>query len=264
MDKNSFKMKMKPKISVNIIARNEEKKIADCLISARLLADEIVLLDMESTDKTVKIGQKYADKIYSHPQVGYVEPARKFGIKKCRGDWIFILDADERITPKLALEIKEKIENVGSNVGAFAIPRKNFNFGVWLRHGGWWPDYQVRLIRKNSFIDWPKAIHSFPTIRGKTEKLKNPFNHLAINSIEEMVERTIRYSQKEANLLAQTGKKVNVITFLRKMAGEFYRRGIKKRGFLDGPVGVIQVIYQTFSVFITYARVWEYQQKEKK
>jgi len=253
-----------PKISVNVIARNEEKKIADCLISARLLADEIVLVDMESTDKTVKIGQKYADKIYSYPQVGYVEPARKFGIKKCRGDWVFILDADERITPILASEIKEKTKNADSNIGAFAIPRANYNFGVWMRHGGWWPDYQVRLIRKDSFVDWPKAIHSFPKVKGKIEELENPLNHFAINSIEEMVERTIRYSQKEADLLIKAGIKVNVIVFLRKMAGEFYRRGIKEKGFLDGPAGVIQIIYQTFSVFITYVRIWEYWQKENK
>jgi len=254
-----------PKISVNVIARNEEKKIADCLISARLLADEIVLIDMESTDKTVKIGRKYADKIYSHPQVGYVEPARKFGITKCRGDWVFILDADERITPILASEIKEKIKkNADSNIGAFAVPRANYNFGVWLKHGGWWPDYQVRLIRKSNFIDWPKKIHSFPKIKGEIVNLREPFNHFAIDSIEQMMERTVRYSQKEVELLKRAGVKSNLLVMIRKMLGEFYRRGIKMRGFLDGVPGAIQVIYQTYSVFITYARLWEYQHQNEK
>jgi len=253
-----------PKISVNVIARNEEKKIADCLISARLLADEIVLVDMESTDKTVKIGQKYADKIYSYPQAGYVEPARKFGIEKCRGDWVFILDADERITPKLASEIKEKTKNADNSIGAFAIPRANYNFGVWLKHGGWWPDYQVRLIRKSHFLGWPKKIHSFPKVKGKIVNLKEPFNHFAIDSIEQMMERTIRYSQKEADLLKRAGVKSNLLVMIRKMLGEFYRRGIKMRGFLDGVPGVIQAIYQTYSVFITYARLWELQQKNEK
>jgi len=255
---------MKPKISVNIIARNEEKKIVDCLISARLLADEIVLVDMESTDRTAKIGQKYADKIYSYPKVGYVEPARKFGIEKCHGDWVFILDADERITPKLALEIKEKIKSADSNIGAFAVPRANYNFGVWLKHGGWWPDYQVRLIRKSSFIDWPKKIHSFPKVKGEIINLEEPFNHFAIDSIEQMMERTIRYSQREAELLKQAGVRSNLLIMVRKMLGEFYRRGIKMRGFLDGVPGAIQVIYQTYSVFITMARLWEYQRQNEK
>ena len=255
---------MKPKISVNIIARNEEKKIADCLISAKLLADEIILVDMESTDETVKISRKYVDEIYSYPQVGYVEPARKFGIKKCRGDWIFVLDADERITPKLSLEIKEKIKNTDSGIGAFAVPRANYNFGVWLKHAGWWPDYQVRLIHKSNFIDWPRKIHSFPKIKGKILNLEEPLNHFAIDSIEQMMERTIRYSQKEVELLKRAGVKSNLLVMIRKMLGEFYRRGIKMGGFLDGVPGAIQVIYQTYSVFITYARLWEYQRQNEK
>jgi len=253
----------KPKVSVNIIARNEEKNITDCLISARLLADEIVFVDMESEDKTVKIARKYTDKIYHYPLAGYVEPARKFGIEKCSGEWVFILDADERITPKLAREIKREIALAGDDIGAFAVPRANYNFGVWLRHGGWWPDYQVRLIRKSHFVDWPAKIHSFPKIKGRIVNLQEPFNHFAITSIEQMVGRTIRYSQKEADLLKKAGIKSNVLTMIRKMLGEFYRRGIKKKGFLDGVPGAIQVIYQTFSVFITYARLWELQQRNE-
>ena len=253
-----------PKISVNIIARNEEELITDCLISAQLLADEIVFVDMESDDNTKKVAGKYANKIYSFSQVGYVEPARNFGIRKCSGDWIFILDADERITPQLAREVRQAIVSCSPNVGAFAIPRANYNFGVWLRHGGWWPDYQVRLLRKKSFLDWPKAIHSFPKIKGRKEKLNSPFNHLANESIEEMLEKTINYSQREVKLFDEGGIKSNFWVLIKKPIGEFFRRGIKKKGFLDGTAGLIQVIYQSFSVFITYARLWEKQTKNKK
>lgn len=250
---------MIPKISVNVIARNEEDDIGGCLKSARLLADEVIFVDMESSDQTKKIAQGLADKVYSHPQTGYVEPARNFGIEKCSGDWVFILDADERITPELAKVLKKKALQADDNLGAIAVARKNINFGFWLKRGGWWPDYQVRFIRKKSFIDWPKEIHSFPKIKGEIVNVDVPFVHLAIKNIEEMLERTIRYSEKEANLLFEAGKKTNLLLMVRRMAGEFWRRGIKNKGLLDGPAGIIQVIYQTFSVFITQARLWEKQ-----
>ncbi|MGI6278768.1 MAG: glycosyltransferase family 2 protein [Patescibacteria group bacterium] len=255
--------KITPKISVNVIARNEADDIADCLNSARFLADEVIFVDMESSDQTKKIASGLADKVYSHPQVGYVEPARNFGIKKCTGDWVFVLDADERITPQLANFLKEKIIQVEDEVGAMAIARKNINFGFWLKRGGWWPDYQVRFIKKKNFINWPKEIHSFPEIKGKIINIDTPFLHLAIKNIEEMLERTIRYSEKEANLLFAAGQRTSLFLMVRRMMGEFWRRGIKKQGLLAGQAGVIQVIYQTFSVFITQARVWEKQIKEK-
>ena len=254
----------KPRISVNIIAYNEEEEIADCIKSARLLADEIVFVDNESIDNTKKIAAKLVDKTYSFPNSGYVEPARNFGIEKCSGDWVFILDADERITPALAKALKEKVLSVNDTVSAFSLPRKNFNFGYWLKRGGWWPDYQTRFIRKSHFINWPKEIHSFPEIKGKIEKLAIPFEHYAIKNIAEMLERTIRYSEKEVKLLVAAGRPVNSFILVRKMLGEFYRRGIKERGLWDGMAGFIQVIYQTFSVFITYAQVWERQFKNDK
>lgn len=248
------------KISVNIIVRNEEEKIKECLLSARLIADEIVLVDMESDDKTVAIAKKYADKIYSYPQVGYVEPARNFGIKKCSGDWVFVLDADERLTPELANEIIATLPKTPEQLGAFAIPRANYNFGVWLKHGGWWPDYQVRLLRKKSFILWPEAIHSFPKFKGEQGMLKNPFKHLANENIEGMVEKTINYSQKEANLLFAGGeKRVSALALVKKMLAEFFRRGIKKKGVLDKTAGIIQGIYQAFAVMCTYIFLWEKQ-----
>ncbi|MDD3532197.1 MAG: glycosyltransferase family 2 protein [Candidatus Shapirobacteria bacterium] len=256
--------KVTPKISVNVIARNEEADIADCLKSARLLANEVVFVDMESTDRTKKIAEKLADKTYSHPQTGYVEPARNFGIEKCNGDWVFVLDADERITPELASLLKEKIHQAEDGVGAMAVARKNINFGFWLKKGGWWPDYQVRFIKKENFIDWPEQIHSFPKIKGAIINIDVPFIHLAIKDIEEMLERTIRYSEKEANLLFGAGRKTSVFLIIRRMLGEFWRRGIKGQGLLDGPAGIVQVFYQTFSVFVTQARLWEKQVKEGK
>jgi glycosyltransferase involved in cell wall biosynthesis len=254
--------KIIPKISVNVIARNEADDIADCLNSAHLLADEVIFVDMESSDQTKEIALDLADRVYSHPQVGYVEPARNFGIKKCRGDWVFVLDADERITPQLANFLKKKISQVDDKVGAMAIARKNINFGFWLKKGGWWPDYQVRFIRKKSFLNWPKEIHSFPQIKGKIINIDIPFLHLAIKNIEEMLERTIRYSKKEASLILAAGQKTSFFLMVRRMMGEFWRRGIKKQGLLAGPAGIIQVIYQTFSVFITQAQVWEKQIKK--
>ncbi len=249
--------KNQPTISINVIAYNEEEEIAPCLKSARLLADEIVFVDNESTDNTKQEAEKYADKVLSFSNHGYVEPARNFGIEKCSGDWVFVLDADERITPELANYLKKLVQNVSENVGAVAVPRKNFTFGFWLKHGGWWPDRQVRFIRKSHFVNWPKEIHSFPEIKGKIKEISIPFHHLTIKDIAEMVERTIRYSQKEAKLLQEADRSTGVLLSMRRMLGQIWKRGIRQKGLLGNPAAVIQVVYQAYSAFITQLRLRE-------
>ena len=242
-------------ISVIIFTYNEEKNISQCIHSAKILTDQVFIVDSQSTDNTVKIAKQKKIPCFSFPYSFYVEPARNFGIEKAKTTWVFILDADERITNELASEIKNVIKE--NKFTHYFIPRKNIFINQWLKHGGWWPDYQPRLINKKFFITWPKQIHSTPQIKGKANYLKNPILHLFHGDFEKMVEKTIVFEEIEANLLFSAKKPVKNLTFFRKFLGELWRRLFKKVGFLDGKAGIIEAIYQAFSKTITYLYLYE-------
>lgn len=258
-------------ITVLIHTHNEEQNIQECITSAKLLGDEILVIDMESTDKTTDIVALQNIRLHTFPFSLYVEPARAFGIEKAQSEWVFILDADERITPELANEIKVIIntkdiiqnnnKSTDDNLDTptyYKVPRKNiFGKKKWLQHGGWWPDFQIRLINKSYFRSWPNEIHSTPEIEGTIGFLTNPITHYFHGDIEKMVEKTIIFEHIESDLLFQANKKVQTATFFRKFLGELNRRLIMHVGFLDGTFGVIESIYQAFSKTITYLYLYE-------
>ncbi len=249
---------MKDKISVIIYTRNEEGNIKPAIDSARLLTGNILVVDSKSTDKTVEIAKKENVSVFSFPHFAYVEPARGFGITKAEADWVFILDADERITPELAKEIKDVIaRSETTKQSHFKIPRRNIFGCQWLRHGGWWPDYQTRLISKKYFRQWPEAIHSTPVIDGATGFLKQPLIHYFHGDLAKMVGKTAVFEDIESELLYKAGRNASTATFFRKFLGELYRRKIRHLGFLDGTVGIIESIYQAFSKTITYLYLYE-------
>lgn len=262
-------MKDQTNITIIIHTYNEAHNIAECIESARILTNTIIVVDMESTDGTQEMVKKTAVPLVTFPFSYYVEPARAFGIQQAQTDWVFIMDADERMTPEVAKEIQSVINNelytkeltkqeIQSIQTYFKVPRKNiFGRTKWLEHGGWWPDAQMRLINKRFFKSWPQAIHSTPIIEGQMGLLTKPFLHYFHGDIEKMVEKTIIYENIEANLLHQAQKPVSTPTFFRKFFGELFRRLIKKQGFKDGHIGIIESIYQAFSKTITYIYLYE-------
>jgi glycosyltransferase involved in cell wall biosynthesis len=247
---------MENSISVIIQVRNEEKHIKECIQSAKLLTSDILVIDTESTDKTVDIAQQAGAVVKTFPNSQYVEPARQFGIEQATGNWVFILDADERMTPELAEEIKKVIPETKNSY--FKVPRQNiFANKKWLQHGGWWPDMQMRLIKKVDFVTWPSRIHSTPEIKGTEGRLDKPFKHLFHGDIEQMVKKTAVYEGIEVDLLFKANRSVNVGIFFRKFFGELYRRLVKNQGYADGDLGIIESIYQAFSKTITYLFLYE-------
>ncbi|MCL4385952.1 MAG: glycosyltransferase family 2 protein [Cyanobacteria bacterium] len=244
------------KITILIHTYNEEKNIEGCLTSAKLLSNNIIVIDMHSNDQTVELAKKSGAIIYSFPYYSYVEPSREYAISKVKTEWFFILDADEKITEKLSEEVLDCIKN--EEYTHFKIPRKNIFGGFkWLKHGGWWPDYQIRLINKRHFINWPKEIHSTPAIKGNFDYFKNPLFHLFHGDLKNMVKKTIIFEDIESSMLYKANRKVGTAIFFRKFLGEFYRRMIKHLGFLDGEIGIIESIYQAFSKTITYLYLYE-------
>lgn len=270
---------MQNSISIVVHTRNEENNIKDCINSAKLLTHDITIIDMESTDKTVETAKSLNVPCFNFPKSNYVEPSREFGINKAKTDWVLILDADERMTKELAEEIKSVVSQSWLRVGQklvktsstnstnltyYKIPRQNVfdDHKKWLKHGGWWPDYQIRLINKKYFISWPKRIHSTPKIKGNLGYLNNPIIHYFHGDLNNMVKKTIIFEDIESTLLYTAGKKSTTKTFFRKYLAELYRRLIKNLGFLDGPFGIIESIYQAFSKTITYLFLYEKQSKK--
>jgi glycosyltransferase involved in cell wall biosynthesis len=251
-------------ISVIIHTHNEEKNIKDCITSARLISDDITVIDMDSTDKTVELAKSEKVTVTNFPFSTYVEPARAFGIARALADWIFILDADERMTKELASEIKSIISNEQPTtnnrqlITHYKVSRKNiFGKKKWLTHGGWSPDFQMRFINKKYFKSWPKEIHSTPKIDGEIGYLKNSFLHYFHGDLEKMVDKTTIFEDIESDLLYKAGRPVKTSTFFRKFFGELFRRLIKNGGFWDGPIGIIESIYQAYSKTITYLYLYE-------
>lgn len=244
-----------------IIAKNEEKNIGDCLGSVKR-ADEILVVDTGSTDKTVEIAKKHGARVVEYPEGGYSD-WRNRGAKEAEGDWLLYVDADEKVTTALRDEIELLVYSLASSTyrdTAFAIPRRNILLGKEMKYGGWWPDYVVRLIKRDSLIGWEGELHEQPKIKGEIGKLREPLVHTTHRSIKEMIEKTNKWSEIEAKLLYKAGHPpVTWWRILSAVSREFWDRGVRKLGFLDGIAGIIEIIYQMFSRMVTYTKLWELQ-----
>jgi len=267
-------MKEEIKLSVIVLTHNEEPVIADCLESVKW-ADEIVVVDHGSTDKTLEVVEKFGvKKIVTAPVNSNFSDRRNLGAKEAKGEWLFYVDADERVTSELKEEILSLITNylptgkagklLITKCVALAIPRKNIRLTKVLYHGGWWPDYVLRLMRKDKLIKWEGELHEQPKIDGDVGKLKEAFIHFSHRgSFEHKLQNTINWSAIEAKRMFDSNHPpMTVSRFLSAMWREFYKRMIKYRAYKDGTEGIIEAFYQVFSVFISYARLWEMQQKK--
>ena len=250
------------KITAIVITKNEEKNIKNCL-SCLDWVDEIVVIDSNSGDKTCEIAKKMGAKIYICAKKGFDE-RRNLGKKKAQGEWLLYVDADERVSSKLKEEILEKIKNP-KGCSAFKIPRLNIYFGKLLKHGGWYPDFQTRLFKKNDLNHWFGKIHESPKVEGKIGKLINHFIHLSHCSIKESFEKSAVWTQMEADLFLKANHPPMTIYHLIKVPlVEFFSRVFIKKGFLDGTVGWLEGVIQAFNKFLVYGQIWEKQQKSSR
>lgn len=252
-------------LSTTIHKLDNLKTFQAMLRSVKGLATEINIyaMEMKESQQLKEITAKYKANIIHVKPPPIVEVVRNRQIKNSKNPWVLVLDFDEQLAPSLKKEIKQILKNSPEDIGSYALRRQNYSLGHRLRYGGWGDDYQVRLIHKPDFINWPNIIHAVPEISGKQLTLNSPLLHKKDESLVSMVEKTNRYSDSEAKLFYE-GKiaPVKSITLLRKMNMEILRRGVIKKGLLDGLIGIIQSIYQGFSVFITYAKLYELQIKQ--
>lgn len=248
------------KISIVINTLNEEKNLSRAIASVKSLADEIVVVDMESGDNTVEIAKKLGAKVYSHKKTGYVEPARNFAIGKATGEWVLILDADEELPKSLVSKLKEVVKN--SKADYFRLPRKNIIFGKWIKHSRWWPDFNIRFFRKG-FVSWNEVIHGVPMTQGKGGEIEGKENYAIIhyhyNSLDEYLERLVRYTSIQSKLLMENGYVFSWTDLIKKPLGEFLGRYFAGQGYKDGIHGLALGFLQAFSELVLYLRIWEKQ-----
>lgn len=255
-------MKSTFSLSVIIVTKNEEKNIKDCLASLSW-ANEIIIADNDSTDGTSKIAKTFTDKIYPVKK-GTFSSRKNFAAQKVSGKWLFFIDADERVAPELKNEILSVIDNSKSKYKVWAIPRKNIILGKEMTHGGWFPDYAIRLFKKENFQGFSAELHEQPKFVGELGYLKSPLIHKKHDNLTEMVDKTNEWSEIEAKLMFDAHHpKMNLIRFGTAIFREFFLRMIKNKAYRDGTEGVIYGLYQVYSRFISYAKLWEMQNTTK-
>lgn len=248
------------KLSVVISAFNEEKKIEECLRSVSF-ADEIILVDNTSSDKTVEISSKYTTKIFTRANNIMLNVNKNFGFSKAQDDWILSLDADETVSPGLAKEIKSVIKNT-SNTKGYWIPRKNIIFGKWITGEMWWPDYQLRLFRRGKGKFPEKHVHEYLKVLGTTEKLKNPLIHQNYTSIDQYLYKMLNiYVPSEVK--NREGQKVGWVDSIRFPVNDFLKTFFLQKGYKDGIHGLVLSFLQAFYMEIVFAKIWEKQSFNK-
>jgi glycosyltransferase involved in cell wall biosynthesis len=248
-------------ISVVISAYNEEEKIEDCLKSVTKLADEIIFIDNSSIDKTIEIARKYTDKIFTLPNDSVMLNRNKnYGFTKASSKWIISLDADERISKELALEITKAIR--GNLYSGFEVPRKNIIFGKWIKHSIWWPDYNLRLFRRDKGKFPLKHVHEKLELRGEVGKLQNPIVHYNYQTVSQYVKKMDNtYTESEAQNFIESGKNIHWYDAIRWPVSDFVKTFFLEQGYKDGLHGLVLSQLQAFYSFIFFAKVWERKEK---
>lgn len=244
------------RLSVIIITLNEESNIKDCLESVRF-ADEIVVVDGGSTDRTVEIARSYTDKVFTPGWLGFSE-AKQYALERATGDWILWVDADERITKELRDEILKKIAE-DSKYAAFAIPRKSYFLGRWIKHSGWYPGYVVRLFKKEKASFDDLLVHEGVRVLGKIGRLRSPIEHNTYPTITKYFQKFNIYTSLAAKELRKRGVRVGLFDIFFRPIATFFKMYFQKLGFLDGLEGFILALFSAFYVLVKYAKLKYYE-----
>jgi len=247
---------MKPSITAIVIVKNEEQRIDGCLHNL-LWANEIILVDNGSSDKTVSVAKKYGAIVVTGEGKDF-SIMRELGLKNATSKWVLYIDADEEVNEHLKQEIQQVIQNDG--IAGYYIKRDTY----FLEHHWPYQDKVERLFKRSALRGWHGSLHETPVYVGEVRILKNSLIHRTHRTLEEMVVKTNEWSTIEAKLRYDTGHPPVVgWRLIRVMITGFWRSFILQSGWKAGTIGWIESVYQSYSMFLTYAKLWEMQQKEK-
>lgn len=244
---------MKQPITVCIITLNEAERLAPCLASLDF-ADEIVVVDSGSTDGTVALAESHGASVIQQPWQGYGRQ-KQFAVDQASHDWVLCLDADERLTPELALEIQSAMQSPDAD--AYEMPRCNLFLGRWLRHGEGYPDMSLRLFHRKKAHWSDDPVHEKVVCSGAIGRLKNDLKHESADRIDRYLHKQNRYTSLQAEALYARGKKPSITRMLSSPVTRFFKFYVVRKGFLDGVPGLIHILIGCMNSFFKYAKLYE-------
>jgi glycosyltransferase involved in cell wall biosynthesis len=245
----------RPTVSAIVVCFNEENNIGDCLESLRW-CDEIVVVDSFSTDRTVEICRRFTDRVLQRPWAGYRDQ-KAFAHSQATQEWVILVDSDERVSPELQDEIRQALENDAGLYAGYAIPRLVFYLKRWWLRGGWYPDYGVRLFRRERATWGGTDPHEKILVEGRVRKLKHPLRHFTYRDIADHLDRINRFTSISARELKEDGRRVRLSDALLRPAARFFSSYVLKRGFMEGFAGFYVAVTAAVYVFLKYAKLWE-------
>jgi glycosyltransferase involved in cell wall biosynthesis len=249
-----------PPLTVTIITRNESANIAAALESVSW-ADEIVLVDAESTDDTVAIARRFTARVIVREWPGYVAQ-KNFAAEQACHDWILSLDADERVSPALANEMRSVL-HVAPREAGFRLPRASFYLGRWLRSTDWYPDFQLRLYDRRRARWDGRYVHESVKADGPVRTLRGELLHYPYRDIAHHVQTIDRYTTLVAEQAAERGKRASVVDVLVRPPLAFLRNYLLRLGVRDGQAGLVVSLLNSYYVFLKFAKLWERQRRSR-
>src|SRR6266404_438318 len=249
------------KITANVITINEKHNIDEALQKLSC-ADEIIVVDSESTDRTVEIAHRFTDRVFIRPWPGY-SAQKNFAADEAANDWIFSLDADERVSPELADQLKKLKLDVPARA-AFEMPRLTSYLGRWIKHSGWHPDYKLRLYDRKRASWQGEYVHEALEVHGQVERVKGNILHYTVRDASEHHLRMDRYTTLAARQMSSRGKHVSIASLLLSPAVVFLRSYIFKLGLLDGIPGLAIARFAAHYEFLKNLKVWEQQRSRSR
>ena len=241
-----------PRLSAIIIALNEAGNIADCL-DALSFCDERVVVDGGSTDATVQIAQAKGARVMLHPFEGF-GAQKGYALSQATGEWVLSIDADERVTPASAQEIRDAVARGGAD--AFELPRRSSFCGRVMDHSGWSPDYVLRLFRRDKAYFSSDLVHERVVCTGVVSRLKQPLMHHSVRRLEDALSRMDRYSTAGAEQLLAAGKRVSFMSGISHGLWAFVRTYVLRGGFLDGREGFLLAVANAEGTYYRYMKAW--------
>ena len=248
-----------PTLSVILITRNEEANLDDCLASLEGIAQQIVVVDTNSADRTLEVAQKYGATVSQPSDWPGFGPQKNRALDLANGEWVLSLDADERLTPALKSEILTAIHHSG-HVDCFAIPRLSWYCGRFIRHSGWSPDYVDRLFKRGTAHFSDDLVHERLIPDGSVAKLKNPMLHYSFMNYSQVLQKIDRYSTASAEQAFSQGKNSSPLKAVLHGAWAFFRTYILRAGFLDGPQGFALAVSNGQGTYYRYIKLWHLHQ----
>ncbi len=245
-------------VSVIIITLDQESHIVPCLETVRW-ADEIVLVDSGSRDRTLELARGFTDRIFTIDWPGF-GAAKNYALDQARGDWVLSLDTDERVSEALRREILSAVQGGGPYAG-YRIPRKNYFGGRWIKRLGWYPDYTLRLFRRGQGRFREREVHEEVVVAGPVGFLRNPLDHYSYGSVSEYLARQDRYARLAAREMLREGRRPMPGELVWRPLSHFFKLYLLRLGFLEGRLGYTLAVLSSLYNFLKYYYLRELQEE---